>query len=142
MPATVFTASSNRCETVVSISSGEAPGRLARTTTVGKSTAGKRSTPRLKYAAAPTTTSDRTSMLAKTGLLMQISASFCMCLYYFVISSGLLSGLPDCLDRLAANQVSRLHNDRITGGNPFRDFNLVSDFPAGFDLFLYRLTIV
>jgi hypothetical protein len=65
-------------ETSVSTSSGLAPGSVVRTLTVGRSMAGKRSTPRRKYAAAPTTTSARMSMVAKTGRRMQISASFCM----------------------------------------------------------------
>ena len=46
MPSTVLTASSIGCEMSTSISSGEAPGRKVRTNTVGRSTAGKRSTPR------------------------------------------------------------------------------------------------
>ncbi len=48
MPSTVLTTSSMRCETSVSISSGEAPGSCVRTLTVGRSTDGKRSTPSLK----------------------------------------------------------------------------------------------
>ena len=48
MPATVLTTSSMRCETWISISSVEAPARVVRTVTVGRSTAGKRSTPRRK----------------------------------------------------------------------------------------------
>src|SRR6266498_2624492 len=67
-----------RCETSVSISSGDAPGRFVRTLTVGRSTEGKRSTPSRKKLAAPTTTSDNTIMVAKTGRRIQISASFCI----------------------------------------------------------------
>ncbi len=78
IPSTVLTTSSMGCEMTVSISSGEAPERLVRTDTVGRSTAGKRSMPRLKKEAAPTTTSASTSMTAKTGRRMEISASFCM----------------------------------------------------------------
>ncbi len=46
MPSTVLTASSMRRETSFSISSGAAPGSGVRTDTVGRSTDGKRSTPR------------------------------------------------------------------------------------------------
>jgi hypothetical protein len=45
-PSTVLTASSMTWETWFSISSVDAPGRAVRTETVGKSTDGKRSTPR------------------------------------------------------------------------------------------------
>ena len=45
MPSTVLIASSMRWETSTSVSSGEAPGSCVRTITVGRSTAGKRSTP-------------------------------------------------------------------------------------------------
>ena len=48
MPSTVLTASSMRCDTSVSTSSGEAPGKVVRTRTVGRSTEGKRSTPSRK----------------------------------------------------------------------------------------------
>ena len=77
MPWIVLTCSSIFCETWVSISSVEAPGSSVRTVTVGRSTAGKRSTPRRNQLAAPTTTNAMTSIVAKTGRLMQTSASFC-----------------------------------------------------------------
>ncbi len=77
MPCTVLTNCSISRETWVSTSSAEAPGSSVRMTTVGTSTAGKRSTPRRAHEAAPTTTSESTSMAAKTGRLMQTSASFC-----------------------------------------------------------------
>ncbi len=48
MPSTVLTTSSMGCEMSVSTSSADAPGRPVRTLTVGRSTDGKRSTPRLK----------------------------------------------------------------------------------------------
>ena len=48
MPWMVLTASSIFWETWVSMSSVEAPGNSVRTETVGRSTAGKRSTPRRK----------------------------------------------------------------------------------------------
>jgi hypothetical protein len=47
MPSTVATESSTKRVTALSISSGEAPGRMVRTETMGRSTSGKRSTPSL-----------------------------------------------------------------------------------------------
>ncbi len=78
MPWIVLICSSSFCATWVSISSVEAPGSSTRTLTVGRSTAGKRSTPSRNQLAAPTTTNAMTSMVANTGRLMQTSASFCM----------------------------------------------------------------
>ena len=75
MPSTRLTASSRMSETCVSTSSTDAPGSDVRTITFGRSTAGKRSTPRRKNDAAPTTTSARMSIAAKTGRLMQMAAS-------------------------------------------------------------------
>src|SRR6185503_16954656 len=77
MPSTVFTTSSIGCAMSDSTSSGAAPGSPTRTETVGRSTEGKRSTPSLKKPAEPTTTSDKTIIVAKTGRRIQISASFC-----------------------------------------------------------------
>jgi hypothetical protein len=48
------------------------------TTTVGKSTFGKRSTPRRVKENAPTTVSDRMRTVAKTGRRTEIAASHCM----------------------------------------------------------------
>ena len=45
IPSTVATESSIKRVTVLSISSGEAPGRAVRTLIIGMSTSGKRSTP-------------------------------------------------------------------------------------------------
>src|SRR5262249_31902254 len=78
MPWMVLICSSSRWATWVSSSSVEAPGSSTRTLTVGRSTAGKRSTPSLNQLAAPTTTNAMMSMVANTGRLMQTSASFCM----------------------------------------------------------------
>src|SRR5690606_26625824 len=75
IPSTVLTASSMTWETSVSTSSGEAPGRVVRTLTVGRSTEGRRSTPRRGYEAAPTTTSARISIAARPGRWMQSAAS-------------------------------------------------------------------
>ena len=81
MPATVLTASSIRWETWTSTSSAAAPGSWVRMITVGRSTTGKRSTPRRNQDTAPTTTRDRTSMAANTGRRMQTSASRCTTRY-------------------------------------------------------------
>ncbi len=78
MPWMALICSSSLWATVVSISSVEAPGSSTRTITVGRSTDGKRSTPSRNQEAAPTTTSAMTIIVAKTGRLMQTSASFCM----------------------------------------------------------------
>ena len=59
MPLIVLTASSILSVISVSISSGAAPGRRVVTTTVGKSTFGKRSTPSCEVArTTPTTVSE------------------------------------------------------------------------------------
>src|ERR1043165_5719219 len=77
IPSTVLTTSSFGCAMSDSTSSGAAPGNPTRTETVGRSTEGKRSTPSRKKPAEPTTTSDKTIIVAKTGRRIQISASFC-----------------------------------------------------------------
>ncbi len=87
IPSTVLTTSSICCVINDSTSSGAPPGRPVRTLTVGRSTEGKRSTPRRKKLAAPTTTSDSTIIVAKTGRRIQISASFCMGKAFFVLCS-------------------------------------------------------
>src|SRR5215470_6141310 len=99
MPWIVLICSSSFCATWVSISSVEAPGSSTRTLTVGRSTAGKRSTPRRNQLAAPTTTNAMMSMVAKTGRLMQTSASFCM-----LLNGG---------DGLTAGEVARLDDHGI-----------------------------
>ncbi len=78
MPLTVFTASSILSVTSVSISSGAAPGFRVVTTTVGKSTLGRRSTPSCVKEKAPTTVSIRMRTVANTGLRTHRAASHCM----------------------------------------------------------------
>ena len=63
----VLTASSIFLLISVSTSSGDAPGLITVTSTVGISTFGNRSTPKLKYEKIPTTTNARISMVANTG---------------------------------------------------------------------------
>src|SRR4249919_4144280 len=77
----VLTASSILSVISVSTSSGAAPGSLVVTTTVGKSTLGKRSSPSRMKAKAPTTVSERMMTVAKTGRRTEIDASHCMCRY-------------------------------------------------------------
>src|SRR5262249_684731 len=74
MPSIVLTASSSTFVTPVSISSTLAPLSVVVTTTIGKSTFGKRSRPRRTYEKRPRTTSDAISMLANTGRRMKTSA--------------------------------------------------------------------
>src|SRR5215217_9284618 len=109
IPSTVLTTSSSGCVTSDSTSSGAAPGRLTRTETVGRSTEGNRSTPSLKKPAAPTTTSDNTIMVAKTGRRIQISASFCNLVLYVPFVA-----LLDYFDSLSRLQVARIDNHFFT----------------------------
>ena len=67
MPATVLTARSTLSVISVSTSSGAAPGWRIVTETMGNSTLGNRSTPRLKYEKILTTTRERIRTEAKTG---------------------------------------------------------------------------
>src|SRR5258708_11141579 len=78
IPLMVLTASSILSEISVSTSSGAAPGSLVVTTTVGKSTLGKRSRPRRENENAPITVRARIRTLAKTGRLTEIAANHCM----------------------------------------------------------------
>jgi hypothetical protein len=78
MPLIVLTASSILSVTSVSTSSGAAPGKRVVTTTVGKSTLGKRSSPSCVKANAPTTVSESVMTVAKTGRRTEIEASHCM----------------------------------------------------------------
>src|SRR3954454_5637326 len=75
MPETPLMASSIGSTTDVDISSGLAPGSVSVTLTVAGSALGKRSTPRLRNENVPSTTSDMTSIVAKTGLRTQRSDS-------------------------------------------------------------------
>src|SRR6267378_3043353 len=128
-PWIVLICSSSFWVTCVSISSVEAPGSSTRTVTVGRSTAGKRSTPSRKYEAAPTTTSAITIMVANTGRLMQTSASFCT------------RGLPLGVDGLAGREVARLQHDALAGLEPGHDLDAVVGAPAGLHAHLDDLAL-
>src|SRR5262252_3857664 len=78
MPLIVLTASSTLSVISVSISCGDEPRFVTVTVIVGKSTFGKRSTPRLKNENAPTTTNEVISIVANTGRLTHISANHCI----------------------------------------------------------------
>ena len=75
MPEMLLSASSIGSTTEVAISSGLAPGRLNETLTVAGSALGKRSTPSVWKEKIPSTTSDITSIVAKTGRRTQSSDS-------------------------------------------------------------------
>src|SRR3954470_16615537 len=75
MPETPLIASSIGSMTEVDISSGLAPGNVSATLTVAGAALGKRSTPRLRNETVPSTTSDMTSIVAKTGPRTQRSDS-------------------------------------------------------------------
>ena len=78
MPLIVLTASSILSVTSVSTSSGAAPGSRVVTTTVGKSTFGKRSRPSRVKAKAPMTVSESVMTVANTGRRTEMEASHCM----------------------------------------------------------------
>src|SRR6185369_10105179 len=137
MPSTVLTTSSIGCATSDSTSSGAAPGRLTRTETVGRSTEGKRSTPSLKKPAAPTTTSDRTIMVAKTGRRMQISANFCIAVFYMPFVA--LFNYFDSLPRL---QVARIDDHFFADINSRHDLREVRAASSGRDRFLQRFSVL
>src|SRR5215467_16213081 len=118
IPWIVLICSSSRWASWVSVSSIEAPGSSTRTLTVGRSTAGKRSTPSRIQLAAPTTTNAMTSMVANTGRLMQTSASFCTAL----LGHG---------DGLAAREVSRHGDDGIAALEPVDDLDVGAQPAAG-----------
>src|SRR5689334_4321566 len=123
MPSTVLTTSSIGCAMSDSTSSGEAPGKLTRTETVGKSTEGKRSTPSLKNPAVPITTSDNTIIDAKTRRRIQISANFCI-----TYNDGSLVNHFDSLPRL---QVARIDHHFFTDVNAGDDFSKFRTASAG-----------
>src|SRR5438105_5911104 len=75
MPAIPLSAFSIGITTAGVISSGSAPGSFRLTVTVAGSAFGNRSTPRSRNEKMPSTTSDITSIVAKTGRRTQSSES-------------------------------------------------------------------
>ena len=75
MPAMPLSVSSIGSTTDVAISSGLVPGSESETLTVAGSAFGNRSTPRSRNEKIPRTTSDMTSIVAKTGRRTHSSAS-------------------------------------------------------------------
>src|SRR5215470_104081 len=118
IPWIVLICSSSRWASCVSVSSIEAPGSSTRTLTVGRSTVGKRSTPSRIQLAAPTTTKAMISIVANTGRLMQISASFCM-------------GLGNDGDGLAADEIARRGDHRIAALETLDDLDVLAQPAAG-----------
>src|SRR5688572_15226757 len=117
MPLIVLTASSILSEISVSTSSGAAPGSRVVTTTVGKSTFGKRSSPRRENEKAPTTVSARMRTLAKTGRLTEIAANHCMTASSFELHAD------------AVGQLStRIRRDALPGLHAGRDLDAISHF--------------
>src|SRR6185436_15378296 len=108
IPLTVLTASSTRLVISVSISSAEEPGLEVEITTVGRSTLGDRSRPRVVKENAPTTIRARINMVAKTGRRTHSAASACMRLVP-------LSGELHALAVVEIFQMIQRH------GHPFRD---------------------
>src|SRR5215471_14977162 len=75
-PAIVENWRSRGVATAEAIVSGFAPGRLATTSSVGKSTFGRSLTPNVRYAIAPKRAIASINRLVATGLLMKISEKF------------------------------------------------------------------
>ena len=119
MPLMVLTASSILSEISVSISSGAAPGSLVVTTTVGKSTFGKRSRPRRENEKAPMTVSARMRTLAKTGRLTEIAANHCMMTSTFALHADAVGQLP-----------ARIGGDLLAGLDAGGQLDAVADFFA------------
>src|SRR5689334_18185511 len=133
MPSTVLMTSSIGWATSDSTSSGDAPGKLTRTETVGKSTEGKRSTPSLKKPAVPITTSDNTIIDAKTGRRIQISASFC------ITYDG---SLVNHFDSLPGLQVARINHHFFTDVNAGHNLRKLRTATTGRDRTLERFSVL
>src|SRR4051794_27378222 len=86
MSLTVTTASSTRLVTSVSTASGLAPGYTVFTTTMGKSSAGSRSTPSLVQETRPTTSSAPITISMNSGRRMAILVS---CIPFFAPAARL-----------------------------------------------------
>src|SRR5438132_7761676 len=128
MPLIVLTASSILSVISVSICSGAAPGCTVVTSTVGKSTFGKRSTPSRVNENAPITVSERMRTVAKTGRLTQSSASHCI---------KHLHGDPERVALLLGNLRSVgelrdvLRRDALTGLQALGNFHEIADSFTG-----------
>src|SRR4051794_458105 len=139
IPETPLIASSIGSITDEEISSGLAPGSDSETLTVAGSARGNRSTPRSRNEKIPSTTSDITSIVAKTGRRTQSSDSMLF---------GLLAGLagPDLvgiagLDRLPVHQLVDVgHRHRIAGVDAADDLDAIAEALA--DLQLLRRELV
>src|SRR5262245_31865581 len=128
MPLMVFTPSSILSVISVSTSSGAAPGRRVVTMTVGKSTFGKRSSPRRVKAKAPTTVRDRMMTVANTGRRTERAASHCM-----TESQKKASGLLDFDDLTVGQPALRIVGDDVTSRHPGCELDPIPDGLAGSD---------
>src|SRR5262249_35082449 len=107
-----------------------APGCTVVTTTVGKSTFGKRSTPSSVNANAPTTVSERMSTVAKTGRLTQSAASHCMVNLYLT-------------DRDAIGELAEIFRGHALAGlHAFGELDEIADRLAGRDDPVFRLVSI
>src|SRR5262249_30302122 len=132
MPLIVLTASSILSVISVSICSGAAPGCTVVTSTVGKSTFGKRSTPRRVNENAPMTVSERMSTVAKTGRLTQSAASHCMTGLCGVRGSWFL--VRGSLDERAVGELADVGGRHALAGlQPARDLDEIVDRLTGRD---------
>src|SRR4051812_15057634 len=118
IPETPLIASSIGSITEDEISSGLAPGSDSETLTVAGSARGNRSTPRSRNEKMPSTTSDITSIVAKTGRRTQSSESMLF---------GLFPRLPG-LDRLPVHQLVDVgHRPRVAGVDAADDLDAIAE---------------
>src|SRR5207244_8107403 len=111
----LLSASSSGSTADVTISSGLAPGSCTKTLTVAGSALGNRSTPRSRNEKMPSTTSDITSIVAKTGRRTHSAESD------IAASLGSLFASPAARSRLHLCAVREVvdvrYRDRNAGGD-------------------------
>src|SRR5262245_47849104 len=127
MPLMVLTPSSILSVISVSTSSGAAPGSRVVTTTVGKSTFGKRSSPRRPKENAPMTVSERMRTLAKTGRLTEMEASHCMMRFSFCDGRSTSGATLFRSDGEAVRETFRLDGDGFALLEAARDLDQRTD---------------
>src|SRR5262245_60258995 len=126
MPDTPLIASSIGSMTDEEISSGLAPGSTSDTLIVAGSARGKRSTPRLLNEKIPVTTSDMTSIVAKTGRRTQSSDNIWL---LRLRSDGDLQAVDQFVDIGHRHGLAGLHaaHDFDSLAETFADFELFGD---------------
>src|SRR3954462_1986132 len=126
IPETPLIASSIGSITEDEISSGLAPGSDSETLTVAGSARGNRSTPRSRNEKMPSTTSDITSIVAKTGRRTQSSESMLFGLLPRLPGPGRAG--PARLDRLPVDQLVDVgHRHRIAGIDAADDLDAIAE---------------